>query len=49
MIWPMNYPLILSEQLAIHDFDDKLANISPSALAKQDSRFREVLKTITHR
>jgi uncharacterized protein (DUF885 family) len=39
---------IRATRLGIHDFDDKLANISPSALAIQDSRFHEVLKKLSH-
>lgn len=40
-------PVQASRQ-GIHDFDDKLADISPKALAEQDSRFRKFLKQLSH-
>jgi uncharacterized protein (DUF885 family) len=40
-------PIQASRQ-GIHDFDDKLANISPKALAEQDTQFREFLKKLSH-
>ncbi len=39
---------IQATRQGIHDFDDKLADISPKALAKQDSQFREFLKKLSH-
>ena len=38
---------ISASQYGIHDFDDKLADMSPQALAKQDSQFREFLKQLS--
>lgn len=47
-IW--QYELSISPTLAtqhgIHDFDDKLANISPKALATQDTQYREFMKKL---
>jgi uncharacterized protein (DUF885 family) len=39
---------ILATRQGIHDFDDKLADISPNALAKQDSQYREYLKNLSN-
>ena len=39
---------ILASQHGIHDFDDKVANFSPKALAEQDSQFRDFLKKLSH-
>jgi uncharacterized protein (DUF885 family) len=38
---------ILATRQGIHDFDDKLADISPKALAKQDSRYHDFLKKLS--
>jgi len=40
-------PIQASRQ-GVHDFDDKLADISPKALAEQDTRFRQFLKKLSH-
>lgn len=39
---------ILATRQGIHDFDDKLADISPNGLATQNSRFREFLSKLSH-
>lgn len=39
---------VLATRYGIHDFDDKLADVSPQALAKQDAKFREFLKKTSH-
>jgi uncharacterized protein (DUF885 family) len=39
---------IQASQQGLHDFDDKLADISPKALAEQDARFREFIKKLSH-
>lgn len=38
---------IQASQQGMHDFDDKLADISPKALADQDARFREFLDKLS--
>ena len=40
-------PIQASRQ-GIHAFDDKLADISPKALAQQDSQFRKFMKKLSH-
>ena len=40
-------PIQASRQ-GIHDFDDKLADMSPKALTEQDTRFREFLKELSY-
>ncbi|WP_051075209.1 hypothetical protein [Paraglaciecola psychrophila] len=45
-IWQYNLsisPTFATSQ-GVHDFDNKLADISPDALLNQDSQFREFLK-----
>ena len=38
---------ILASRQGIHDFDNKLADISPKALAKQNAQSREFLKAVS--
>jgi uncharacterized protein (DUF885 family) len=49
-IW--QFELSVSPTLAtrhgVHNFDDKLADISPEALAKKDTQFRSFLKKLSH-
>ena len=39
---------VLASQHGVHTFDDKLADISPEALAKHDIQFRGFLKKLSH-
>ncbi|WP_339725806.1 DUF885 domain-containing protein [uncultured Paraglaciecola sp.] len=39
---------IQASQQGRHEFDDKLTDISPKALAERDTQFREYLKKLTH-
>ncbi|WP_299084973.1 DUF885 family protein [uncultured Paraglaciecola sp.] len=47
-IWQYDLSInpIAASQLGVHDFDHKLADISPEALAKQDTQFRAFLKKL---
>jgi uncharacterized protein (DUF885 family) len=38
---------ILASRHGIHDFDDKLSDISPEALEKQDTQYRELLNKLS--
>lgn len=39
---------VLATRQGIHDFDDKLADISPQALKEHDSRYRDFLKKLSY-
>jgi uncharacterized protein (DUF885 family) len=48
-IWQYNLSIspILATSQGVHDFDNKLADVSPDALEKQDSQFRAFLKKLS--
>jgi uncharacterized protein (DUF885 family) len=48
-IWQHNLSIspIFATSQGVHDFDNKLADISPDALLNQDSQFREFLKKLS--
>jgi uncharacterized protein (DUF885 family) len=48
-IWQYNLSIspILATSQGVHDFDNKLADVSPDALEKQDSQFRLFLKKLS--
>jgi uncharacterized protein (DUF885 family) len=48
-IWQYNLSIspIFATSQGVHDFDNKLADMSPDALKKQDSRFQDFLKKLS--